>query len=205
MEITLNKRHIAAAVLIVIGALFFISGMRGYYNVKTAYSLEHLTMNELQKGKYVKGTVTEYAGFVPASLGQGSFRGVSTTFLGGGFSDIDFYTIRIKDGRYITLMVSNTGTKKLLEGYDQGHGDSVYIEGEITSPVTGLNYNWLQTALGKSSREEVEELVSAQYAIKETDFSQKGMGMFYALGCMATAAILFFSDKPDKTGTEEKE
>ena len=162
-------------------------------------------MNELQKGKYVKGTVTEYAGFVPASLGQGSFRGVSTTFLGGGFSDIDFYTIRIKDGRYITLMVSNTGTKKLLEGYDQGHGDSVYIEGEITSPVTGLNYNWLQTALGKSSREEVEELVSAQYAIKETDFSQKGMGMFYALGCMATAAILFFSDKPDKTGTEEKE
>lgn len=205
MEITLNRRHIAAILFIITGLVFFADGMKGYYNVKTAISLENLTTDNIQKGRYVKGIVTEYAGFAPASLGQGTFRGVSVTFLGGGFSDIDFYTIRIKDGRYITLMVSDTGTKNLLEEYDNGIGNSVYIEGEITSPATELNYNWLQTALGKSSREEVEELVSAQYAIKETDFSKKGMGMLYALGCIVTAAILFFSDRPEKTGMEEKE
>lgn len=205
MEITLKKRHIAAALLIITGILFFAGGMKEYYNVKTAIPLENLTTGNIQKGKYVKGTVTEYAGFVPASLGRGSFRGVSVTFLDAAVNEIDFYTVRLKDGQYITLMTADRKTKKALENYDNGIGNNAYIEGEITSPVTELNYNWLQTALGKGSREEVEELVFPQYAIAETDFSKKGMGMLYGLGCVLTAAILFLSDRPEKTGTEEKE
>lgn len=205
MEITLSKRHIAAAIFIIIGVLFFVDGMKGYYNVKTAVSLENLTSTGVQKGRYVKGTVTEYAGFAPPGLARGKFRGVSVTFLGGFLQEIDFYTLKLKDGKYITLMTADSETKRALEGYNKGLGNSAYIEGEITSPVTELNYNWLQTALGKSSRKEVEELVSAQYAIKETDFSKREMGMFYGLGCVLTAAILFFSDRRLKTGTEEKE
>lgn len=200
----MKKRHIAAAILIIIGMLFFAGGMKEYHNVKTALPLENLTTGNTQKGRYVKGTVTEYAGVRATNLGNGSFNGVSVTFLNASLEEIDFYTVKLQDGQYITLMTSDRDTKNALEAYNGGIGNSVYIEGEIASPVTELNYDWLQKALGKSSRKEVEELVSPQYAIKETDFSKKGMGMLYGLGCILTAAILFLYDKKEKTWMEEK-
>lgn len=204
MEIILEKRQITVILLIILGFLFFADGIRERYNVKTVTSIENITAENIRKGRYVNGPIMQYAGFVPESLASGEFRGVSTTFLNAAFREIDFYTVQLNDGHYITVMVEDRGTKYALETYENGIGNSAYIEGVITTPQTFLNYEWLETALGKNSREEVEELVFPQYAIKQIDFAEEGKGVYYGFGCILTAAIIFLYDKLQKTGMEEK-
>ena len=60
------------------------------------------------------------------------------------------------------------------------------------------NYAALKAAKTVVKSEEVEEKVISQYAIKEHDFSQKGLGMLYGLGCILTAAIIVVSDRIEK-------
>lgn len=204
MEIILKKRDIIITIIVIIGICFFLGGMRDYYNVKTALALETLSGQEIRNGKYVKGIVKEYCGFMVDGMSKDSFNGRSVTFL-GFTGELDFYTIKLQDGQYITLMAERRETKRTLENYQNGRGNSTYIEGIITSPVTELNYAWLQRALGRNSKEEVEEKVISQYAIKEHDFSQKGLGMLYGLGCILTAAIIVVSDRIEKIIIEKSD
>lgn len=203
MEIVLEKRQITVILLIILGFLFFTDGVRDRYNVKTVTPIENITAENIRKGKYVSGPITQYAGFVPESLASGEFRGVSITFLNAAFREIDFYTVRLSDGHYITVMVENRGTKYALETYEKGIGNSAYIEGVITTPLTFLNYEWLETALGKNGREEVEELVLPQYAIKQIDFAEEGKGVYYGFGCILTAAIIFLYERHERKRLKE--
>lgn len=198
MKIVLKKRDIVVTVIVMIGMCFFISGMWEYYNVKTALPLEALSSKNVQKGQYIKGTVNEYCGVM---VGK-TFHGESVSF--SSFTgELDYYTVKLRDGKYITLMTKYDGTEGRLEKYRNGVGSYAYIEGVITSPVTELNYPWLQRALGKNSQEEVEELVLSQYAIKERDFSQVGRGMIYGLGVIVTAAIIYVSGIIEKNIVEK--
>ena len=197
MKIIIKIRDILIVLILVVGVCFFIGGMVDYYNAKNPIPLESLSSEDVQRGKYVKGIVNEYCGLMGEGVKEEEFIGTSVSYV--GFLGIkDFYTIKLKDGKYITLMAEKPETKKTLEHYCNGRGNGTYIEGMITGPVTELNYEWLQNALGQNSREKVEEIVLTRYAIKEHDFSQSGIGMRYGLGFIVSALILIVAEKIEK-------
>ena len=74
MEIILKKRDIIITIIVIIGICFFLGGMRDYYNVKTALALETLSGQEIRNGKYVKGIVKEYCGFMVDGMSKDSFN-----------------------------------------------------------------------------------------------------------------------------------
>ena len=197
MKILIKIQDILIVLILVAGVCLFIGGRVDYYNSQNPIPLESLTSRDMERGTYVKGIVNEYCGFMGEGIKEDEFIGQSVSYV-GIFGIKDFYTIKLKDGKYITLMAEKPETKKTLEHYRNGRGDGIYIEGMITWPVTELNYEWLQKALDKNSPEEVKEIVLTQYAIKEHDFSKKGIGMQYGFGFIATALILIVAEKIEK-------
>lgn len=203
MKIFLRPRDISIAIIVFIGTIILLIGMWDYYNVKTAMPLEFLTSENIEKGKYVKGVINEYCGVVVEGINYDYFTGESAHYM-SLMGELAFYTVKLKNGQYITLMAKNEATKVTLENFKDGVGGSVYIEGVITSPVTELNYPWLQTALGKESQEEVNELVYSQYAIREHNFSYIGVGMLCGLAFLFTALVMVISDRIEKHVMEKR-
>ena len=197
MKIIIKIRDIVLAFIVLVGILLFIGGVWDYYHVENAIPLEKLSGKNIGIGMYVKGTVTEYCGVVGNEVDIEAFSGESVSYLSYS-GDRDFYTIKLSDGKYVTLMAEHSDTKITLKKYENGIGNSTYIEGIIVPPITELNFEWLQKALGKNSQKEVEKLVLSQYAIKELDFSKQGIGMFYGLSCIISVALIILFDIIEK-------
>ena len=202
MKILIQKRDIGIVFFMVLGIFFLIYGMWDHYSVRSAMPLEELTSENIQKGKYIKGTVTEYCGVVVEGIGEETFIGQSVNFWGLTGERL-FYTVKLEDGHYITLMAKYDETKNALLAYENGIGGNAYIEGVITSPATELNYPWLQTALGQDTREKLEEVMLTDYAIREHDFSKKGIGMVYGFVFIWISVAMIVSDRIEKRLVEK--
>ena len=136
MKILIQRKDIAIAFFMIFGVFFLIYGMWDHYSVRKAMPLDELTSENIQKGKYIKGTITEYCGVMVEGIGEETFMGVSVNFW-GLTGERYFYTVKLEDGHYITLMAKNDETKNDLLTYEKGRGGNAYIEGYSVGGKTG--------------------------------------------------------------------
>lgn len=190
MTINITKGYFLSFLLAGIAVILLILGIKIRFELAKNNKLEDLTREDCQDCRYVTGAIREYAGYYINQRKQ-TFSGTGTCYINLLGADYEVYTVKLKDGSYISVYIKNKDTLNCLNSYVNGMGEDAFFEGKITKLPTELNYEWLKSALGKNTKEEVEKLVSPVYAIIETDFSKEKKILDWGLLCLFLSAVLF--------------
>lgn len=191
MRINITKGYFLSFLLAGIAIILLILGTKIRFDLAKNNKLEDLTLEDCQDCRYVTGTIREYAGCYINQRKQ-TFSGAGIYYIDGLLgAEYEVYTVKLKDGSYISVYIKDEDTLNCLNSYVNGIGKDAFIEGKITKLPTELNYEWLKSALGKSTKEEIEKLVSPVYAIIETDFSKEKKILDWGLLCLFLSAVLF--------------
>lgn len=170
--IDLYIEDLIAIFVILAGAVIIFFGLLQNSRVTHAGNLEDLTEASCVSGQYVKGTMKEFAGIPNIRLGEGALDGSNRTynvFLGKSYA---FYTIPLKDGSYITVLIHERGIINRLSS-DLSEFTGLPLECKIVRLPAEPDYDWLAEALALSSGKEAQEIVSSQYALLPVDFSDE--------------------------------
>ncbi len=176
-NINLTWGYIICFLFCIVGAVMSIMGIYRQVGIASAHPLQTLHTNNIRQGDYVSGYIDEIV------MGDFAVQGVVMRLP----AVYDIYTIKIADERYITMYISDPNTLGALEGFVDGVGEAVYIEGRILPPMSS-NFidSWFVGARGISDQSEIERLVISDLAIIQTDLDgNKNMiilGMFLVVG-----------------------
>ena len=184
-HITISKREIITAIILIIGLTLLLKGIHSYYQVNHALHLEDLDEHALRNGTYVTGDINTYIG--KTMYGSGKFSGVSISLTTSG-KTYNFYTIPVGQKSYICIMAYSRSLLNQLEAFENGHGENVSFRGIIVEPLTDLNYEWYTTVEGFDSRNLINSFV-----IKEANFDRYKVLVYYGVILLTIAALLFFS------------
>ena len=184
-HITISKREIITAILLIIGLMLLFKGIHSYYKVNHALHLEDLDEHALKNGTYVTGDINTYIG--KTMYGSGKFSGVSISLTTSG-KTYNFYTIPVGKKSYICIMAYSKSILNQLEAFENGHGENVSFKGIIVEPLTDLNYEWYTTVEGFDSRNLINSFV-----IKEANFDRYKVLVYYGVILLTIAVLLFFS------------
>ena len=184
-HVSISKREIFTAILLVIGLVLLFRGIHSSYKIHHALSLEDLNEQTLKNRDYVAGTIDNYIGQI--MYGSNRFDGVSQTLITSGRA-YNFYTIPTGQNSYICIMAYGESILSQLKAFENGHGEAVYFEGIIIEPPTDLNYNWYANVEGFNT----EDLIDS-FVIKETNFDGNKYVIYIGALLLVTAALMFFS------------
>lgn len=194
MTINFTKGYFFSCALAVIAIILLCMGFVGQYGIHHTVKLENLDISSCNTGEYVEGVITNYAGKYVPTLGNDYFYGESTNFtfgiLGGTYA---FYTVQVKDHRYITVMLKSKELLDRLKQYSNGYGNDVYITGKIVKLPGELNYPWLASAFETTDRNEINYKVSDLYAVKEADFTKETRKIYEGISLLLISMALFFN------------
>ena len=184
-HVSISKREIFTAILLVIGLVLLFRGIHSSYKIHHALSLADLNEQTLKDGDYVVGNIDTYIGQI--LYGSNRFDGVSKILISSGKA-YNFYTIPTGQNSYICIMAYGESLLSQLRAFENGHGDAVYFEGIIIEPPTDLNYNWYANVEGFNT----EDLIDS-FVIKETNFDGNKYVIYIGALLLVTAALMFFS------------
>lgn len=184
-HISISKREIITAIILIIGVLLLLKGIHSYYKVNHAMHLEDLDEHAWKNGTYVTGDIDTYIG--KTMYGSGKFSGVSISLTTSG-KTYHFYTIPVGQESYICIMAYSKSLLEQLEAFENGHGENVNFRGIIVEPPTDLNYEWHTTV----ENFDTGDLIGS-FVIKEADFDRYKVLVYYGVILLAIAALLFFS------------
>jgi hypothetical protein len=165
-EIIIERKQIVMIVLLVAGIIFFVLGGRKELNMRAAVNLRTLTAEQLKSQTYVNGVIGEYLQYSDTGSGE------SNEQMNLVKSDMHTYTMRLADGSYVDIWVTDS-IQKQLDTYENGRGTTAYMEGKIVSDADTHNVEWLKSALGVDSEQEVFEKVSKDYHIEAVTFKSE--------------------------------
>jgi hypothetical protein len=165
-EVIIEPSQIVMVVLLVAGIILFVLGGRKELSMREAVNLRTLTAEQLKSQTYVNGVISEYLQY----SGKGS--GESNEQINLVKSDMHTYTMRLADGSYVDIWVTDS-IQKQLDTYENGRGTTAYLEGKIVSDDDTHNVEWLKSALGVDTEKEVFEKVSKDYHIEAVTFKSE--------------------------------
>ena len=182
--ILISKREIFTAIILIIGFILLFQGIHSANRYNHAVNLETLNERELKEGTYVVGNINSYIGQI--MFGSNKLYGVSQEWFVLG-KTYEVYTIPIKGGSYIALMVFDDSIKDKLEAFDNGYGEGVYFEGIIIESPIAPSYSWYEQVEGFN----MESLIDS-FVIQEADL--KGKNTTYpGFLLIVSASFIFFS------------
>ena len=184
-HVSITKREIFTAILLMIGLVLLFRGIHSYYKIHHALNLEDLNEQTLKDGDYVVGNIDTYIGQI--LYGSNRFDGVSKTLMSSGKA-YNFYTIPTGQNSYICIMAYGESLLSQLRDFENGHGEKIYFEGIIVEPPTELNYNWYANVEDFNT----EDLIDS-FVIKETNFDGNKYVIYIGVLLLVTAALMFFS------------
>ncbi|MDE6749830.1 MAG: hypothetical protein K2K21_12330 [Lachnospiraceae bacterium] len=184
-HVSISKREIITAVILIIGLLLLIKGTHSNYQMNHALRLDNLDEHELKNGTYVTGDIDAYIGQI--MYGSGKFSGVSQSLTASG-KTYNFYTIPVGQKSYICIMAYSKSLLDQLEAFENGYGKNVYFEGIIVEPPTELNHAWYTHVEGFDTGTLIDSFV-----IKEVNFNRNKDLIYCSIILLAIAALLFFS------------
>lgn len=184
-HVSITKREIFTAILLMIGLVLLFRGIHSYYKIHHALNLADLNKQTIKDGDYVVGNIDTYIGQI--LYGSNRFDDVSKTLITSGRA-YNFYTIPAGSNSYICIMAYSESLLSQLKAFENGHGETVYFEGIIVEPPTELNYNWYTNVDGFDTKNLVDSFV-----IKEAHFDGNKYVIYIGVLLLVTAALMFFS------------
>lgn len=184
-HVSITKREIFTAILLMIGLVLLFRGIHSSYKIHHALNLAELNEQTLKDGDYVVGNIDTYIGQI--MYGSNRFDGVSITLITSGRA-YNFYTIPTGQNSYICIMAYGESLLSQLKAFENGHGEKVYFEGIIVEPPTELNYDWYANVEGFDTDDLIDSFV-----IKETHFDGNKYVIYIGALLLVTAALMFFS------------
>ena len=191
-HIHLTKLHMISCVIILIGMIMMVSGIRDYVSVKRAVALKQLALQDLRKGMYVTGDVSVFLGKYLSDK-PGSFQGSAVGYITFR-TTTNYYTVPINEGKeYITLLLDETQEKK-FQGINNIYqpDKAVSVTGRIVRLPVEINYEWLRSILGVKDHTQVANYVSPVYGIEPVDFRAEKMKVIYGLCVLLSGLMVLF-------------
>lgn len=198
IKIHYYKKDLIGFISLIAGIYFLISGTINFVKYYNVVSIDMLGEEQCKKGTYVNGYITEYVAKNVSETVNGNYTGVSCTYLNG--LEYDFYTIPIKDNKYIQVMVSDRETKKRLEEFNAGCG-SVSFEGEIVATTISPNLKWYEG--GISTHAVKEDNLLLEVVIRQSGIKDKSKAFFPGISLLLLAAYLLHDKSYKDTITIE--
>lgn len=184
-HVSITKREIFTAILLMIGLILLFRGIHSYYKIHHALNLENLSEQRLKDGDYVIGNIDTYIGQI--MYGSNRFDGVSQVHLTSGKA-YNFYTIPVGKNSYMCIMVYGKSLLSQLKAFENGHGEEIHFEGIIVEPPTDINYAWYAYVEGFDTKNLIDS-----YVIKEAHFDRNKYIVYVGVLFLFIAALLFFS------------
>lgn len=179
MRILISKRSVIWALCMILGVILLGKGILADIRYQNAISFSQLDINDFEYGTYIRGEITD---FLKRDIyGNGELTGISMDI--DGYS---VYTVPVKDGAYVCVMVGGSQTIELLEQAANGKGASVSFEGKIVKPEFSPNYKWCGRIEGFDI-----ELITADFVVKQ--ISKKSITNTIYLGIDIIIIGLFLS------------
>lgn len=170
-KIQISRELILFIIFLIGGGYCLFYGLSVLQKEKNTIQLETLHKEDCTTGLFVAGSIDSYIGKNIINLGDGSYSGVSQTFLTWG-KEYNFYTIPMDDDYYICVIISDEDTIEALENFSYGKGNDVYFEGEIIKSPVELNYEWydgIEEFNGTGTNNIISEYVIAETNLKEKE------------------------------------
>lgn len=183
-HVSISKREIFIAILLLIGLVLVFRGIRSSYKMHHALNLENLNERTLRGGDYVVGNIDTYIGQI--LYGSNRFDGVSKTLITSGRA-YNFYTVPAGSNSYICIMAYSESLLSQLKDFENGHGEKIYFEGIIVEPPPELNYNWYADVDDFNTDDLIDSFV-----IKESHFDGNKYVIYIGVLLLVTAALMFF-------------
>ena len=121
---------IIVVLLIIIGTVLCIKGVRANSNYENAVSFEELAEDDIKSGTYVCGYINSFVISEIMVNDEPVRDGVSQVLI-DFVAESDIYTIPVLPDTYIQLMAREEDTRKGLKIFCDSPQDKVYFKGEI--------------------------------------------------------------------------
>lgn len=184
-HVSITKREIFTAILLIIGFILLFRGIHASYKIHHALNLEDLNERTLKEGDYVAGNIDTYIG--QTVYGSNKFSGVSQILITSGRA-YNFYTVPTGQNSYICIMAYGESLLSQLKAFENGHGEKIYFEGIVVEPATDINYNWYALVEDFDTNDLIDSFV-----IKEAHFDGNIYVIYIGVLLLVTAALMFFS------------
>lgn len=157
---------------LVVGIVMLWNGTIKLRNLSDIRKLQNI---QLKVGSYVDVDNVTFLTKIDKLSKQKLYSSQTSISLLG--TENEYYTIEMKKGYYITLLVKDSQQDKILSGKA--------FQGKVVKLSTQLNYPWYRTILNVDTNERVDKAISPKYAIEIVDFLaeksmfNKGMLIFF--------------------------
>ncbi len=186
--INLTASYLFSIALILIGVVFLVISIFDKTARENAHIIGEFAIEDLHDGDYIKGYIHEYLTEISDETGD-TTPAASTTYISPGVAIYDIFTIEDINGKYLTVYANelNVGAELAVMEDD----DEIYIEGKISAPLGGLNYEGFMDYFSLSTAKDVELMVSPDFSIVEKSFSSAIDFEIIAMALLALGAVLF--------------
>ncbi len=179
-EYILAKNFILYAAVFLIGIVMAAGNAVELWRYAAAYELQNLDSASLKPGRFVRCNITQYVVRPVGPYHKDQYTGVSKVFI--TFSkDYETYSVPMGGNGYIRVMTGEEETKKQLQAFRQGKGESVSFVGKIIR-ADAPDPDWYKEAEGFRMDELASDRVVKQVNVwKYINFLSTGLGLM-ALG-----------------------
>lgn len=165
MHISISKKAILWAIAFLIGFIMLSQGISAKVRYSNTIPFSELDYVHCIEGNYIVGTIDNYLQKPIQNLGNGSYSGVSATYL-TATATYDIYNVPIKNNQYIRIMVANPDTKRLLADNKDADSDRLYFEGKIVDAPIELNADWYKDITGFDANNVIADFMVEQTPAK---------------------------------------
>lgn len=188
VRVQFTKGAVLTLLLLILSLVYFARAGKAYYEYGRATPLAKLRFEDCAEGRFVYGHIDSY---VVSHVADDYYNGVSNSFiLGAGAEIADLYTVPIADNKYIGFYVVENAEKELLEKFNMGKGEGVYIEGKILKDSDAINYAWVDDIEG-FDLETIDEVIKPDYVIKQIDIGEEKKAIFPGISFLITAIVCY--------------
>ena len=182
--IHISKNFLLFLVIFIAGIAFATYGIHSIQKENNAIEFNELDEDDCMKGQYVKGEIPSCVRKNIGNLGNGSTSAISQELI-VGLTEYAFFTIPIKESKYIQLMISD---KDIIEALENDV-ENIYFEGEIIESPIGVNDKWYED-LSDSDAFNTDNVLP-EYVIQEVRFEQRKECVYAGLTLVIVALILY--------------
>lgn len=183
--IYISKSILFPLIFFLVGIILAFCGINSIWKENNAIELNQMNEADCMEGQYVKGEISSCIRKNITNLGNGSTSAISQEFT-VGLMEYSFFTVPMKEDKYIQLMISDTDIIKALENNEE----KVYLEGEIVKSPVEVNEQWYDDLIN-SDNFNTDSILSG-YVIKEIRFKQRKEWLYAGVSLMIVSLMLYF-------------
>lgn len=195
VRVHVSKGYLFSIFVFSLGLFLFIFGNVAYYREKNAVDLSELSVENCQKGTYVKGYIDSYVVKTTKGMINESLFGSNCSWISPSGAIYEVYTIPMKNNMFIQFMTKNKTTIQALEAYIDEHRMSKYVEGVIVESYFPINSDWYRENCSfqgkKLQYHQLEEIVSTSLTIVETNFHERKYNIYIGMILIVTSVGCF--------------